>query len=62
MSNYAIPIRITVTAGPSLKIRVEENVSHITAHLEDQSLDLNARTMAILGKVAAAQKIITEIQ
>lgn len=36
--------------GPGLKKRVEENVSQRTGNLEDQSLDLDARTMAILGK------------
>ena len=33
-----------------LKKRVEMNVSKRSGHLEDQSLDLDARTMAILGK------------
>lgn len=36
--------------GQSLQERVEEKVSSKTGHLEDQSLDLDARTMAILGK------------
>ena len=36
--------------GQGLKKRVEMNVSKETGHLEDQSLDLDARTMAILGK------------
>ena len=33
-----------------LKRRVEMNVSKRSGHLEDQSLDLDARIMAILGK------------
>lgn len=33
-----------------LRDRVEMQTSHRTGNLEDQSLDLDARTMAILGK------------
>ena len=36
--------------GEGLKKRVEMNVSKGTRHLEDQSLDLDARTLAVLGK------------
>lgn len=36
--------------GQGLQQRVEANISSRTGHLEDQSLDLDARTMAILGK------------
>lgn len=36
--------------GQRLKDRVERNISKRTGHLEDQSLDLDARTMAVLGK------------
>ena len=36
--------------GQALQRRVEANVSAKTGHLEDQSLDIDARTMALLGK------------
>ena len=36
--------------GQQMKKRVEINTSKGTGHLEDQNLDLDARTMAILGK------------
>lgn len=36
--------------GRRLQDRVEREISDKTGHLEDQSLDLDARTMAILGK------------
>ena len=36
--------------GPQLQRRVEAKISDTDGHLEDESLDLDARTMAILGK------------
>ena len=36
--------------GQALKRRVEASISKETGYLEDQDLDLDARTMAILGK------------
>jgi len=36
--------------GQGLKKRVEANISKRTSHLEDQSLDLDAKTMAVLRK------------
>lgn len=36
--------------GQGLKRRVEMNVTKATGHLGDQSLDLDARTLAVLGK------------
>jgi len=41
---------LSLPQGQGLKKRVETNISKATGHLEDQSLDLDARTMAILGK------------
>lgn len=36
--------------GEALRRRVEANISTTTGNLEDQSLDIDARTMALLGK------------
>lgn len=41
---------LSLPQGEALQKRVEANTSSKTGHLEDQSLDLDARTMAILGK------------
>ena len=41
---------LSLPQGQGLKKRVEANISKRTGHLEDQSLDLDARTMAVLGK------------
>lgn len=36
--------------GQGLHDRVNANISKSTGHLEDQTLDMDVRTMAILGK------------
>lgn len=36
--------------GLELRDRVSAKTSNITGHLEDQSLDLDARALALLGK------------
>ena len=41
---------LSLPQGQSPQKRVEAKISKRTGHLEDQSLDLDARTMAILGK------------
>ena len=41
---------LALPQGQGLQRRVEANISSTTGHLEDLSLDLDARTMAILGK------------
>ena len=46
----ALQERLPLPQGQALKRRLETNISKGTGYLEDQSLDLDARTMAILGK------------
>lgn len=41
---------LPVPQGQKLLRRVNAEISEKDGHLEDQSLDLDARTMAILGK------------
>ena len=41
---------LSLPQGQRLQKRVEANISSQTGHLEDQTFDLDARTMAILGK------------
>ena len=46
----ALQGNLPLPQGKGLQRRVEANISTKTGHLEDQSLDLDARTMALLGK------------
>ena len=46
----ALQGNLPLPQGKSLQKRVEANISSKSGHLEDQSLDLDARTMALLGK------------
>ncbi len=41
---------LPLSQGKALKSRVEANSFTKTGHLEDQILDLDPRTMALLGK------------
>lgn len=41
---------VPLPQGRDIQRRVAENISDETGNLEDQSLDLDARAMAILGK------------
>lgn len=41
---------VPLPQGRGLQNRVEANISNTTGRLEDLNLDLDARTMAILGK------------
>ena len=41
---------IPIAQGAEMRDRTLSKTSATTGHLEDQSLDLDARTMAILGK------------
>ena len=46
----ALQGNLPLPQGQALQRRVEANISTKTGHLEDQSLDIDARTMALLGK------------
>ena len=46
----ALQGNLPLPQGKGLQRRVEANISTKTGHLEDQSLDIDARTMALLGK------------
>ena len=57
---------IPLPQGPSLQRRVEANLSSKTGRLEDQSLDIDAKTMALLGKrqqlkVASCDEIVAKV-
>ena len=41
---------VPVPQGLSFQRRVNNEISDQTGHIEDQNLDLDARTLAILGK------------
>lgn len=46
----AIGDDVSAPQGQGLQRRVKNEISDQTGHLEDQNLDLDARTLAILGK------------